>query len=549
MSVNFISSGQQLDINTSTKQLQLDNNDFVKALSSNLSNNTKNTYPIQEKPQQAPKEKQPTQLHSQSSAEPKTNTTTNETVPRENTKRDSSDQPAKLVEQSAMMEEPMENENLMLSGSLIIDLEIATPSLELLVGISQQAEVDVVVNGDEQIPTNNTPFSSNTSQPHTTESSDVSDSTALPSLELFVSTGNITSSDETNMTSVETEKEIFIPEAIASSEVQQLQPITTLKTQEVAKEMLDISGIPIEANPTPKVATGSDDMSEPQLQQNLNENSTAAMDKQAIEQQVAQANPGPQITEQAAVISAQAGNVSDKKAESRAIEPKTQINPSSIVESVKVEPIQNLGNMNPGMSFGSSDESIDIEFQPTSQDLGEIPHFDVAAKPLPTQAMDADLQADLQTAATEDMNSISNQLKSAVQNIGAVNGKRITITLAPESLGRVEVELTIKAGNITAIEIKTVKPETLHMLEKNSQMLHDALKEVTSGSDASLSFNLKEGNHDGSQQQQNAKQANIPLFDINNIEQNDDVKVTPRSTTQGDIYNVDGPNSTVNMKL
>ena len=529
MSVNII-SGPQLENNiTSSAKRPLDNKDFVEALNSNL-NNTKSTAPIKEKPQQTTK--QPTQQRNESYA----NSDKKETI-----SNDDSNQISEIVEQPAPTPDS-KDEDLMLSGSLIMDsnaviLNTATADVEATI-ISP--EVDVVVI-DEQARKDNTILRDATAH-HATST--------LLNPELLVSQSD--SSDEAEVAIPETE--IFIPEALVSSEVPQLQQITSLPAQELGEEITTptVSAIPVETKQTSNIVTESDDMSGTQLQQNTNDTSAStmnkqAMEKQAVERQGAQTNPEAQIIEQAAVGSPLASNADGKRTESRVSDPRTNPNISSIVESVTVEPIQNLGDMNSEMSFGSGDKKMDFELPTTSQDLGEIPHFDGSAKPLTSQAVDTNLQ----TETSEDMHSISNQLKSAVQKIDAVNGKRITITLTPESLGRVEVELTTnKAGHITAIEIKAVKPETLSMLEKNSQLLQDALKEVTPGNDASLSFNLKEGSHEGNQQQENTKQANnnVPMFDINNTILDDETSA-PRSMIQG---NIDTPSSStvkVNMKL
>jgi len=557
VSVKFISSGPQLDnANPSSKQPQLDynldNNDFVKALDSNLSN-AKNTYPTKERPLQNTKDKHPTHKqpilpHHQSNDGSKSNTLEQNVVSHTDTQNDAN-QSSDIVDGSTITQESCETpETLMLSGSLIIDLETDTTSNLEFTNATPHEALNLDVNDTPKVLTDQIL----TAQSKMTVNRDIS--AELPNIELLVSTMDTVSDDAyiTNPEESEIAHDSFIPDAIISSEVQQMHPITTLPKQEMSISIAtvqEISENPPEVTLINASTIASDEIQQIPKQEHLSENSATVINQQYIEeQQIANTSSDPKMMQQAATSSGRSGNVIDKKPELNvANKLKADINLSSIVESVDIQPIGDLGDMNHGMSFGSNDETLDSELRFASKDLVEPLHFETASKPLTSQV----IENNSQTEGLEDITSISNQLKAAVQNIGAVNGKRITITLAPESLGRIEVELTVKAGNITAIEIKAVKPETLHILEKNAQMLHDTLKEVTSGNDASLSFNLKEGNHEGGQQQKNAHQtSNAPLFDINNTNPEDEGDTTtPRSLTQGDAYNIDSPNSTVNMKL
>lgn len=369
----------------------------------------------------------------------------------------------------------------------------------------------------------------------------------------IIKTPNIPDIKESNSTqsedvfipeiSVPNLEEEFIPDAITSSEVREQIPVFTpllVPKQETKTDVIDDTDISAKIPVQPLVLPDDTIIQENMLgsiqQDNFNDSLPQHTSKE------------PQADGEASVISVATLNSNDQKIESKSASTKAlpQTSPLSMVESVKVEPISGADDTNPEMSFSSNKEKLELDMQNLQKEpASEIENFSTIAKPIITQTVDATTDSE-----QADMKSISNQLKSAVENIHNINGKRITITLTPESLGRVEVELTLKAGQITAIEIKAVKPETLQMLEKNSQMLQDTLKEVTSSNDASLSFNLKEGNHQHNRQEQSAKKADIAPFDINNIDDSKDVVKTPRTLTQANsTANNDTTNSRINMKL
>jgi len=359
--------------------------------------------------------------------------------------------------------------------------------------------------------------------------------------DLFIPTISTPDPDKVSDDKMETpnlEKE-FVPDAIVSSEVHEQIPVfTPLLVQE---PKTDITTDVAEEQPQkPSLLPGDTTIQEdlPTILPTQDNLSSIPIDT----------SPDAAVREQSAFISV-AANIDNQKIISKTTDIKApqESDPFAMVESVKVQPISDMSDTHPDMSFTSNDEKLELDSQNLQQESSaDIESFSTIAKPIITQTVDATTESE----QTTDMKSISNQLKAAVENVHNINGKRITITLTPESLGRVEVELTLKAGQITAIEIKAVKPETLQILEKNSQMLQDTLKEVTSSNDASLSFNLKEGNHQHNQQEQKTSNANIAPFDLNDIDAKD-VVPTQRTLTQTNNAqnNEKTTSSRINMKL
>ena len=498
-------------MSSSAKQPQSNDNNFLDAL-----NNTKNTYPTKETPQQPIKDKQPTQHNDKDDISTKDDT-------------EQSSSPITTAE------EPVSS-----ITTLVMDAPLPEISnIELI----QESETPVT---SEQVIETNAGVAPAIEQ-HAQESNitEVVTSDALPNKQSeAIQTPELLASAETTIstkTEDMSEEDIELPEAIASSEIQTLQPIVNapIQTSDQESQMVSIESSDTTQHikaPVEITQQGSEQDSQPK--ENMNQPALDTLKKQ--DGQTIQTEQ-PQAMEQAAISTPEAKNATSKASS----DVKTQPKEHTIVESVKVEPIANSDTSNPEMSFGFNDETEKqfMEFENQKSDFKPIEHTEIGTKISASQEITTNIEPD----KTDEAKSISNQIQSAVKSLSAVNGKSITITLTPESLGRIEVELTLKAGQISTIEIKAAKPETVAILEKNSQMLQDALKEVTGGNDASLSFNLKEGNH-GSSQQENAKHVNVPVFDLDNIEQSEDTTVI--ATTTPKIDNVYNPNSsTVNIKL
>lgn len=91
----------------------------------------------------------------------------------------------------------------------------------------------------------------------------------------------------------------------------------------------------------------------------------------------------------------------------------------------------------------------------------------------------------------------------------AITGKQtMNVTLTPEALGRLDIQLDIDQGNIKTIKILVHKAESLEMINNDSQnlrILEQAIKEISGAEDAKLTFDLK-GQNGGSAYQDDASQ-------------------------------------------
>lgn len=110
-----------------------------------------------------------------------------------------------------------------------------------------------------------------------------------------------------------------------------------------------------------------------------------------------------------------------------------------------------------------------------------------------------------QASAPVPTNQVSLAVNEAINASDATSGKKqITISLFPDTLGHVKVEIISAAGKdgaskIESIKIIAEKRETLEILEKSRIDLQKSLKEVTdSKEESSLEFEMNQGN-DGNQ--------------------------------------------------
>ena len=299
------------------------------------------------------------------------------------------------------------------------------------------------------------------------------------------------------------EKSEFPEDAIVSSEVHQLQPIETPLAQKVDESEITeqkTTGENKEASETQVVS------SSPEA-----EKATVVEGDSPVMQDISSkpVEVAPQTMQQQAVASAsleaKAPDARSNKTNSENDISRKEL--SSIVESIKVESVSDK-HSNSEMSLELNNKESDnplqsSKFEETLQDFKPIEHTDITSitKPLDsTKAIDTEMIID----QPDKIRSISDQIKTAAQNLSAVNGKRITITLTPESLGRVEIEVHVQAGRISAIEIKASKLETLQLLETNAKMLQETLKQVSSGNEANLGFGFLDKGNDGSNQKQEA---------------------------------------------
>ncbi|MBY0429592.1 MAG: flagellar hook-length control protein FliK, partial [Rhodospirillales bacterium] len=118
------------------------------------------------------------------------------------------------------------------------------------------------------------------------------------------------------------------------------------------------------------------------------------------------------------------------------------------------------------------------------------------AAPAPTQPASrpaaAQQAAQPQAARPAPQSPVADQVAVQIQKAAKDGVDRITVTMRPEELGRVEVKLDVGAdGRVTAM-VTADNRDTLEMLQKDSRSLEKALQDAGLQTDSnSLSFNLR----------------------------------------------------------
>jgi hypothetical protein len=104
-----------------------------------------------------------------------------------------------------------------------------------------------------------------------------------------------------------------------------------------------------------------------------------------------------------------------------------------------------------------------------------------------------DFSTDLVTESYETpVTQISHRLSGVT--VEPSGSKLVTISLHPEELGVIEIELTAnEAGKIVQISVTAKEPETLRILTEGRNILDADLKRIDTAKDASLSFSLGQG--------------------------------------------------------
>lgn len=508
-------SGTPLDnINSSSKRLPLDGGDFVAALNKNTQN------PIKEnpQPQQTIKNEQPTPQSKPAIHNTSKNESTDKRIDDAEYTNEAIDSDNQLSEEPVFTDNTSESE-LMSSATLITNVPLSEISsaefthnnLEVAVDTINVIELidNTIISMDEV----ETEIDSSLSGVKSKQTSDIE--SAKIEIASFYDEG------------MEIEKDIALPEAIISSEVRQLQPIETPRAQSSTQESSIIDENVTDQNTkAPEMHVSSDTTKSPT--NNLDESSANDVQKQPMNAEVA-----PENMQQVAAnsIEAQANNARSNKVEFT----REQARELSIVESVKVETASSSENSNPEMSMGFGNEDNNpLKTTKTGevlQDFKPIDHADTSstAKLLNNTSINAEMIIE----QPEDMQSISNQIKTAAHTLSTstVNAKSISIALTPEALGRIEIELHMKDGHINTIEIKATRPETLQILEKNAHILQDALnklEKVSDGNNANLSFSLNKGN-DGNNPKQEAQKPSQEFSFLNLKPESDNSKATLRT--------------------
>lgn len=86
------------------------------------------------------------------------------------------------------------------------------------------------------------------------------------------------------------------------------------------------------------------------------------------------------------------------------------------------------------------------------------------------------------------------QVMLAVKHGARKGDNRISVNLHPKELGRVEVQIEVRGGIISDIKLYA-EQDTLDILIREAKVLEQSLREIVKSDGASLSFNLKDGNH------------------------------------------------------
>jgi hypothetical protein len=94
---------------------------------------------------------------------------------------------------------------------------------------------------------------------------------------------------------------------------------------------------------------------------------------------------------------------------------------------------------------------------------------------------------------------VSDQVALSIHKAVSTGTERMQIVLRPESLGRVDIHVEISNQSIREVKIFASK-ETLEFLIKDSQILEQAVRDISKGSDVQLSFNMR-GDGTGQDQQ------------------------------------------------
>jgi len=136
-----------------------------------------------------------------------------------------------------------------------------------------------------------------------------------------------------------------------------------------------------------------------------------------------------------------------------------------------------------------------------------------------------------------DISTRTQQITVAVKS-AALHGKtQVSLTMYPENLGLVDIKIEFNdAKEISSIKIFAEKQETLQLLKLDEANLKDSIKAIVKTDDASLSFNLKDGQNDQAQHEKTESQQPTIRMDSNSSS-GLDVKTThkPISTSDVDI--------------
>jgi hypothetical protein len=124
--------------------------------------------------------------------------------------------------------------------------------------------------------------------------------------------------------------------------------------------------------------------------------------------------------------------------------------------------------------------------------------FDFVVQPLIIQNGDQLLVSYKDVQNQSDVKvTYSEQVIVSIKTAVSQGKSQILLSMYPEHLGVVDVKIEFNdLKEIASIKVFVEKPETLQLLQKDSENLLDSLKMITKSDDASLSFNLRDGQNE-----------------------------------------------------
>ncbi len=141
-----------------------------------------------------------------------------------------------------------------------------------------------------------------------------------------------------------------------------------------------------------------------------------------------------------------------------------------------------------------------------------------AAHAIPTAATNTNIAANIHVAAqtqsgaqTANVNSLAVEIAAKSQS----GAKEFHIRLDPPELGHVDVRLSIDASGKAEAHMTTDQPQTLHLLQKDSDTLTRALRDAgLDVSQGSLNFSLKGQDRQSSDGNNNGAQTRTPALSL-----------------------------------
>lgn len=145
--------------------------------------------------------------------------------------------------------------------------------------------------------------------------------------------------------------------------------------------------------------------------------------------------------------------------------------------------------------------------------------------------------------SSENIPHRSEQITMAVRMATQQGKNQISLSMYPENLGSVDISIEFnKTGEVHSIKVFAEKPETLRLLIRDYAILERSLNEVVKADDASLSFNLKDGQNGNNNYQSPSDQhsTTIPAKEDETGVNRYNVTVKPTSTNARNTNSLTG---------